>query len=317
MTQDHNLGVGIDVSGKQLDVAASNHSLVRHFSYSDEGLEQLVAWLRELQPTRVCLEASGGLERKLLAALHRHELPVAVVNPRQIRDFARALGQLAKTDDIDARVIARFALQMQPRLTPKRSPEQQKLRDWTARKRQTSKLLVQEKNRLARTPDKEIRDLIQLAIDLYQKQLLVIQQAQAKLIANDEQAQAKAEIIASVPGLGPATTATLIADLPELGQLNRQQIARLVGVAPTNRDSGTLRGKRSTGGGRVDVRNALYMPTVVAKKHNPAIKDFYDRLVANGKPKLVALIAAMRKLLAILNVMIKQHTKWRQLSPLN
>jgi transposase len=189
---------------------------------------------------------------------------------------------------------------------------QQKLRDLTTRRRQVSRMIVREKNRLGTTLDKDIRKMIQQVIKLYEKQLQAIQDKQQKIIEDDEQTQAKARIITSVPGLGPATVATLISQLPELGNLNRQQIARLVGVAPTNRDSGKLRGKRTIGGGRTDVRNALYMPTIVAKQYNPKIKAFYDRLVENGKPKMVAIIASMRKLLTILNVMIREGKTWNQ-----
>jgi transposase len=199
---------------------------------------------------------------------------------------------------------------MQPRVTPKLSESQQKLRDLTARKRQVNKLLVQEKNRLATTHDKEMQKLIRQAIRFYERQLDTLRKAQAKIIHQDTLSRKKASVIRSVPGLGPATVTTLISELPELGQLNRKQIARLIGVAPTNRDSGTLRGKRTTGGGRVNVRNALYMPTVVAKKHNPTIKAFYDRLIHEGKAKMVALIAAMRKLISILNVMIRDGKTW-------
>ena len=173
-------------------------------------------------------------------------------------------------------------------------------------------MLVLENNRLSSTPDQELRKMVQQVIKLYEKQLETIQQKQQLLIEEDEEAQTKARIIESVPGLGPATVSVLISELPELGNLNRQQIARLVGVAPTNRDSGTMRGKRTTGGGRTAIRNALFMPTVVAKQYNPTIKTFYDRLVENGKPKMVAIIASMRKLLAILNTMIKEGNSWNQ-----
>lgn len=311
MADDNKIYVGIDVAGKTLDVYVSQPSTSKQFANDAAGIARLVDWLAKLSPACICLEGTGGLERALVEALHEQQLPVAVVNPRQVRDFARAAGQLAKTDLLDARVIARYAERMRPRLTEKLSENQWKLRDLATRKRQVNKLLVQEKNRLARTADEGIRGMIRQAIDLYRQQLKELQQALAQLIAQDQQAQAKARIIASVPGLGPASVATLIAELPELGSLNRQQVARLVGVAPTNRDSGTLRGKRTTGGGRVEIRNALYMPLVVAKRCNPKIRAFYDHLVAQGKPKLVALIASMRKLLTILNVMIREGQTWR------
>lgn len=310
MSHDNNRCVGIDVSKHKLDVASTDTPSVQTFEYTSAGLKRLLTCLQENKPALVCLEATGGLERQLLDLLHQHEIPVAVVNPRQIRDFARAAGQLAKTDQIDARIIARFAQVMQPRTTPPLSQNRREMLDLTARARQVTKLLVQEKNRLATTVCKAIQKMIRQAIRLFEKQLQDLRQRQRELIEADEAAQTKAGIIASVPGLGPATVSVLIAEVPELGELNRQQIARLIGVAPTNRDSGTMRGKRTTGGGRVTVRNALYMPTVVAKQHNPKIKAFYDRLVAAGKPKMVALIACMRKLLTILNVMIRDGKSW-------
>ena len=313
MTDHNKRFIGIDVAKGKLDLASSESEHVQSFEYNKNGLKKLIGFIDEFKPQLVCLEATGGWERKLVVALHEHDFDVAVVNPRQIRDFARATNQLAKTDEIDARIIARFAKLMRPRITPKLSESQQKLRDLTARRRQINKLLVQEKNRLGRTHDKQIQKLIRQAIRFYERQLETVRKAQLKIIQEDKQTQERARIISSVPGLGPATVATLISELPELGQLNRKQIARLIGVAPTNRDSGTLRGKRTTGGGRVDVRNALYMPTIVAKKHNAKIAAFYERLVANGKSKMTAIIAAMRKLITILNVMIRERKTWNQI----
>lgn len=312
MDHHNTLVIGIDVSKEKLDVAGLHPSRVLTLEYSRAGLKQLLTSLQEIQPSLVCLEATGGLERPLVEALHKQEVPTSVVNPRQIRDFARARNQLAKTDQIDARIIQQFGELLEPRTTPPLSKTQQKLRDLTTRARQVNKLLIQEKNRLGTTADKDIQKLIRQAIRLYEKQLQTIRAAQQELIDQDEQAQATAQIIASVPGLGPASVAVLISELPELGTLNRQQIARLVGVAPTNRDSGTLRGKRTTGGGRVAIRNALYMPIIVAKQYNSKIKTFYDRLLENGKPKMVALIASMRKLLTILNVMVKEGKMWNE-----
>ncbi len=318
MTQDNKVStqfktfVGIDVSKDKFDVAFSNLPKGKTFTYTKKELKQFLLSLKDSETPLICLEATGGLERELVRTLQEEGFSVSIVNPRQIRDFARASNQLAKTDQIDARVIARFAEKMQPRITPVLTVSQQKLRDLTARRRQLSSMLVQEKNRLGNTPDQEIRKMIEKVINLYEKQLDTIQQKQQQLIKDDEQTQTKARIIDSVPGLGPATVSVLISELPELGNLNRQQIARLVGVAPTNRDSGTMRGKRTTGGGRTAIRNALYMPTIVAKQHNPTIKTFYDRLVENGKPKMVALIASMRKLLTILNTMIKEEKTWNK-----
>ena len=310
---DHiKLCVGIDVSKHKLDVACSDDRAVQTFANTAAGLKQLLTFLKKLQPQLVCLEATGGYERMVVDMLQQHHFQVAVVNPRPVRDFARARNQLAKTDAIDARIIAQFALLMQPRVTPPLPSNRRQLLDLAARCRQVTRMIVQEKNRLDTTLDKGIRKMIQQAIRLYERQLDTLREQQQQLIEDDEQTQTKARIIASVPGLGPATVAVLIAELPELGTLNRQQIARLVGVAPTNRDSGTLRGKRTTGGGRAHIRTALFMPTVVAKQFNPTIKAYYDRLVENGKPKMVALIASMRKLLTILNVMIREGKIWNQ-----
>jgi len=303
--------MGIDVSQRQLDVADAAHAKVRQFEHSVDGLAQLVAWLAPLLPRLVCLEATGGLEQRLVETLHAHGLAVAVVNPRQIRDFARAAGQLAKTDAIDAQMIALFAERMNPRDTPPMPENQRKIQDLTARRRQVQQMRTQERNRLSTAFNPDVRRLIEQAVELYDRQLEQLDAQLEQLIAQDEPLQAKATIVRSLTGIGPVATAALLADLPELGRLNRQEVARLVGVAPTNRDSGTLRGKRTTGGGRRDLRHALYMPTLVAVRFNPQLKKFYQRLVAAGKSKKVALIAAMRKLLVILNSMVKSQTLWK------
>lgn len=312
---DHsNICVGIDVSKKNLDIADTTRSKTETIPYTTSALKQFLSSLKKLQPTLICLEATGGLERELVAFLHKHDFDVAVVNPRQIRDFARANNQLAKTDQIDARIIAQFAQLLKPRITQPITETQQTIKDLTARKRQVSKALVQENNRLARTIDKSICKMVNQVIKLYEKQKTTIERQLVELIATDEAAQEKSRIIQSTPGLGPASAAVLIAELPELGTVNRQQIGRLIGVAPTNRDSGTMRGKRTTGGGRSQVRTALFMPVIVAKQYNPKIKAFYDRLIEKGKPKMVALIAAMRKLITILNVMIRDGKTWNEMA---
>jgi transposase len=312
MSEHNKIFVGIDVAKKKFDVVFSPLSKGLVYEYTKDGLEKFIKKIQKINPQLICMEATGGLERELVDCLHEHQFELAVVNPRQIRDFAKACGQLAKTDQIDARMIAQFGQVMQPRITLPLSNAQRKMKDLSARRRQLTHLLVQEKNRLATTADEEIKEMIQETIQLFDKQIECIELQQKQLIQSDQQIQEKAAIIQSVPGLGETTAAMLIAELPELGSLNREQIARLVGVAPTNRDSGTLRGKRTTGGGRVMIRNGLYMPTIVAKKHNPQIRVFYDRLVEKGKPKMVALIAAMRKLLTILNVMLKEGKKWNE-----
>lgn len=311
MTQSNMLTVGIDVSKFKLDVACSTTTCVQTFPHTSEGLDQLLTLLAESPPGLVCLEATGGLERALVGRLQKHGFPVAVVNPRQIRDFARALNQLAKTDAIDARIIARFAQTLSPRETPPLSAARAELRDLTARRRQVTQMLVQEKNRLGTACHKQVSRMIEQVIRVYEKQLQTLTAAVEKIIAQDQALQATAKVVSSVPGIGATSAALLLSELPELGKLNRHQLARLVGVAPTNRDSGTLRGKRTTGGGRVWLRNGLYMPTLTAIRYNPVIKTFYDRLVAHGKSKMVAVIAALRKLLSILNTMVRTETLWK------
>lgn len=307
----HHIFVGIDVAKQSFDLAATHDKLVRHFTYDQHGLKQLIAELKPLAPTLIVMEATGGLERRLLHHLITHGFKVAVVNPRQVRDFARAFNQLAKTDAIDARMIAAFAQVVQPR--PCELPEklEQKLQSLATRRRQIIDGRMRETNRLERTHDAEVIAMIQQIIELYTQQLTRIEQQIRQIIEQSPTLQQRAAILTSTPGVGPATTSALIAELPELGRLNRQQIAKLVGVAPINRDSGQMRGRRTTTAGRTAVRNALYMATLVATRHNPMIRGFYQRLLANGKSKMVALVACMRKLLVTLNVMIRRQTQWK------
>lgn len=302
---------GIDVAQDQLEAAVEPSGERHRAEYSDNGLQDLILWMTQHGVQRVCLEATGGIERRLVATLRKHGFVVAVVNPRQVRDFARALGRLAKTDRIDAQIIAEFAHKLNPQPTPEPSKSQEKLDALTTRRRQISGMLVQEQNRLNSAYDPQVRGWIQCSLEQLQEQLENLNREIQQLLATEE-FQAKADLITSVRGIGQTTAALLLADLPELGQLNRRQIARLVGVAPINRDSGTLRGKRTTGGGRVHVRTGLFMATLVATRHNPQIKDFYQRLLQRGKAKMTALIAAMRKLLITLNTMLKNNTPWKQ-----
>ena len=304
--------VGIDVSKEKLDVFIAADQKLITIPNDPMGHGELITLLKESQSTRVCLEATGGLERTLVQRLTSTNCEVAVVNPRQIRDFAKAAGKLAKTDAIDARGIALFAQRMQPRIAVPLTKTQQKLKDLTSRRRQLAADIVREQNRLTSAHDKDVQRMISRMIKLLRKQMQTLETRIDAVIQSDELMQRRAGILTSVPGIGPASVRVLISELPELGSLNRKQIARLIGVAPTNRDSGTLRGKRTTGGGRVHIRNALYMPTIVAKLHNPQIKAFYDRLVDDGKPKLVALIAAMRKLITLLNTLVKNDTPWNK-----
>ncbi|QDV52487.1 IS110 family RNA-guided transposase [Gimesia fumaroli] len=310
MHQHNTEDVGIDISKAKFDVSFPDRSKSVVYKNTPAGRKKLIATLMKLQPKRVCLEATGGWENRLVACLHKHQIPVSVVNPRLIRDFARAKNQLAKTDEIDARIIREYAEVMDPRLTPPLTEAQQKMREFTSRREQTSKMIIQEKNRLETIVDQDVIKMIEQSIAFHKEQLRLIEKELKALIDADEESRKRSKILQSVPGIASITATLLISDLPELGSLNRKQISRLVGVAPTNRDSGTLRGRRTIGGGRVRIRNGLYMPTVVALRHNPIISAFYKRLVKNGKPKMVALVAAMRKLLIILNTMVKEGKQW-------
>jgi transposase len=301
---------GVDVSKATLDVCILPAQARSSVANDLEGVQRLIRHWQEHAVQLVCVESTGGLESLLVRQLHQAGISVAVVNPRQIRDFAKALGRLAKTDRLDAHTIALFAEKIDPPPTPPRSENAEKLRAFTTRRDQVRTLLNQERNRLARTADQQVRKLIEQSLRLLERQMQTLDRQIAQVIEQDRQLQATAQLLDSVPGIGPTTAALLVAELPELGAINRGQVAGLVGVAPRNRDSGTMRGKRTTGGGRKSLRASLFMPTLVAIRHNPTLKAFYQRLLANGKPKMTALVAAMRKLLVILNSMVKSNTPW-------
>lgn len=302
--------LGIDVSKHHWDANVEGERRVCRFVANEAGGCALLAMLDRRGVTHVCLEATGGYERQLVQMLHEANVPVSVVNPRQIRDFARARGQLAKTDQLDARIIAQYAAMMQPAASEKLPENQEKLRSLRTRRKQVSDVLVQEKNRLGTQPDRQVRLSIEEAIDFYNRQLEQLDAQIKQLMQEDQAFQQRRSLLVSVPGVGEATAAALMADLPELGTLNRREAARLAGLAPINRDSGTLRGKRMIGGGRACVRQGLYMATLVATKHNPVIRQFYQQLLRRGKAKMTALTACMRKLLLILNAIVKQNKPW-------
>jgi transposase len=304
--------VGVDVSKSHWDVAVAGRSDQRRFTADAAGLRELLAHLDQLRPTLVCVEATGGYERLLQQALHKRGVPTSTVNPRQIRDFARAAGELAKTDAIDAAIIARFAAVFKPDPDEPPSENQQRLNSLRARRQQVVHSLTQEKNRLATAPDEEARQSIQQAIDFYDRQLRQLNERLAELIESDPKFRRRVDLLVSVPGVGAVTAAGLLAELPELGALNRGQAAKLVGLAPINRDSGALRGKRMIGGGRTSVRRSLYMATLVATKHNPLIRRHYQQLLARGKSKMTALVACMRKLLLVLNAILKNQSPWKE-----
>ena len=301
--------VGIDVSKAQLDVAVRPTGQRWVVSYDQTGIEGLIPQIVDLEPALVLLEATGGLELPLVAALAAAALPVVVVNPRQVRDFARATGTLAKTDTLDAGVLAHFADAVRPEVRPLKDAETQVLNSLTARRHQVMTMLVSEKNRLG-TAIGAVSPRIEAHIAWLEQELSDLDKGLRQTLRRSPVWREKDDLLRTVPGVGEQLSLTLLANLPELGTLNRRQIAALVGVAPYNRDSGTLRGKRAVWGGRSRVRAVLYMGALVASRHNPAIRDFYQRLLAAGKPKKVALVASMRKLLVILNGMLKHGSPW-------
>ena len=262
----------------------------------------------------VLLEASGGLEVPLVAALAADAVPVVVVNPRQVRDFARATGKLAKTDSLDAAVLAHFAEAVRPPARPLRDAETQALNSLAARRHQVMTMLVSEKNRLS-SATIAVRPRIEAHIAWLEQELDDLDEGLRQTLRQSPVWREKDDLLRTVPGVGEQLSLTLLAHLPELGTLDRRQIAALVGVAPFNRDSGTLRGKPTVWGGRARVRAALYMGALVASRFNPLIRDFYQRLLAAGKPKKLALTACMRKLLVILNSMLKHRSPWCDLTP--
>ncbi len=306
--------IGIDVAKTRLDVAIRPTDQQWQVTYTEKGIQELVEQITRLQPALALLEASGGLELPVVAALAAANLPVVVVNPRQVRDFARATGKLAKTDALDAQVLAHFAEAIRPLPRSLPDTETQSLTALVARRNQVMGVLVAEKNRL-RTSRQPVSQRIQLHIDWLEQELDEIDRGLKEMLRNSPVWREKENLLRTVPGVGPQLAVSILAYLPELGTLNRKRIAALVGVAPFNRDSGTLRGKRAVWGGRSRIRAALYMAALVASRHNPVISAFYQRLLAAGKAKKVALTACMRKLLVILNAMLKHHSSWQSLNP--
>jgi transposase len=302
--------VGIDVSKRTWDVCLTPAGKRLKLPADERGIAQLLAALGQAGTCLVVMEATGGLERRLAATLVEAGHTVAVVNPRQVRDFARSIGRLAKTDRLDAQTIAWFAEKMRPRPLEKAPEKQAELDAFVARRRQLIALRTAERNRLEQSPSKAIRKSIQRMLDTLREELADIDAAIAQLIEDHDDWRTRAAVLDSVPGVGKVTSTTLVAELPELGKLNRQVIASLVGVAPLNCDSGQMRGTRAIWGGRARVRSALYMAALSARRHNPLIKRFADRLQAAGKKPKVVLVACMRKLLTILNTMVRTKTPW-------
>ena len=301
--------VGIDVAKARVDVAVRPSGDIWSEDYDEAGIEGLVVRLQTLGPAAVVLEATGGLEVPLASALAAAALPVAVVNPRQVRDFAKATGRLAKTDALDAQVLAHFAEAVRPAIRQLRDADTQELNAMTTRRNQVMTMLVAERNRLGRALP-AVRASSQAHIAWLEQELKDLDDGLRQTLRQSPVWREKDDLLRSVPGVGEQLSVSLLAYLPELGTLNRKQIAALVGVAPINRDSGTMRGRRGVWGGRARVRMVLYMGALVASRHNPVIRQFYQRLLAAGKSKKVALTACMRKLLVILNGMVKSGQRW-------
>lgn len=310
---DSMMVVGIDIAKETFDVSFGAQGVIEQFANAPQGHDELIAKLNGTPVELIILEATGGYEFAVASALQAVGFPVAIINPRQARDFAKAMGYLAKTDRIDARVLAQMAdvLSRHPDrdkiVKPLPSEELQRIQAIVTRRRQIVTMLVMEGNRLG-TAHRAARKSIATIIKALKKELGNIETDIAEHIAKHH--ADLAALLNSVKGVGNATISTLIAEVPELGKLNRREISALVGVAPINRDSGTMRGKRTIFGGRASVRRALYMATLVAVRYNPVMRAFYERLVNAGKPKKVALVAGMRKLLTILNAMVKHHKSW-------
>ena len=303
--------VGIDVSKAVLDIAVAPTGEAWSVANSTEGMQELVSKLGEISPKLIVLEATGGLERRAVAALAGASLPVVAVNPRQVRDFAKAMGQLAKTDAIDAAVLALFADRIRPQIRPLRDEETQELEALVVRRRQVVDMITAEKNRLmAAPPSKRVRTAIGKTIKWLQKQLEEIDRDLDNSVKGSPIWREKDDLIQSVPGVGKVLSRTLLSLVPELGTLGKKQLAALVGVAPLNWDSGQQRGRRSVWGGRAHVRAVLYMSALVAARFNPVIRAFHARLIAAGKLPKVALVACMRKLLTILNAIVRDRTPW-------
>jgi transposase len=301
--------VGIDVAKETLDVHVLG-AWAERFDNSVEGLREIQRRLAELSPDRIVMEATGGYERLAASELSLAGLPVVVVNPRQARDFAKAIGKLAKSDEIDAEVLARFGQAVRPELRPLPDETQHRLREILTRRSQLIQMRTAESNRLSQLADKTMRKSVEYHLSFLKKQLDQLEKDLDRMIRQSPIWQAKADLLQTVPGIGPQTARTLVAELAELGAASRQQLAALVGVAPMNRDSGTLRGKRVTTGGRASVRTALYMATLTATQYNEVIREHYAKLLRAGKAKKVALVACMRKLLGILNAMLRNQQPW-------
>lgn len=302
--------IGIDISKNTFDVHFIADGSDRRFDYNSENIEKAAGMFLARGPELIVMEATGGYEAALASELQAAGLPVAVVNPKRVRDFAKAIGRTAKTDKIDARVIATFGATLQP--PPSRIVDETtlKIRALTVRKRQLKEMRTAEKNHAEHAGDELVKRSILEIVSAIDEQIARIEERIRLLVDSSDELKRKAEIVRSFKGVGECTANALISGLPEIGLLNRREIASLTGTAPMNKDSGKHRGKRMTLGGRREIRTMMYMPTLVAIQHNPVIRKFYNRLVEAGKAKMVAVVACMRKILVILNSMVKNDKKW-------
>ena len=302
--------VGIDVSKSTLDVCIEPAVQTLHVAYDEAGIKQIVVRLKEVNPTLVVMEATGGLEVRIATELASKGLRVAIINPRQARDFAKATGQLAKTDQVDAAVLAAFAQAIRPQARTLKDADTRALNDMVSRRRQLIDMRVQETLRLGTAASKPLEKSLNKHIAWLDKRIAEIDTDLTKRLRGSDVWRTKDDLLRGIPGVGPVTTLTMLAKCPELGKLNRREIAALIGVAPLANDSGKHCGKRFVWGGRADVRAVLYMATVSAIKHNDAIKAFAERLKKTGKPPKVVIVACMRKLLTMMNAMLKNNTPW-------
>jgi transposase len=302
--------VGIDVSKYKLDVYYSEKEEYKIFKNTDEGIKELYEYLKPLEPKLIGLEATGGLELKMLYFLSEKGLKLASINPKQVRDFAKASGQHAKTDKIDSKIIARFIEVFNPPVTKIASGEETELNELVVRRKQLIDILVSEKNRLSSSRSKSSENSIKKHIEWVEKEIKDIEKNISEMLVKSSEWKKKEDILKSIPSVGNVLAFSLLSGLPELGKLTSKEITALVGLAPINKDSGKFKGKRFTSGGRGDIRNALYMPTLSATRFNITIKSFYERLIQAGKPPKVAITACMHKLLIIMNAMIKNLVMW-------
>jgi len=314
MTVSTDIFMGIDVCKARLDIHVLPLQEAWQTDNNCQGITALVEQCRTYAPKLILLEATGGLEMPLVSAFMEAHLPVVVINPRQARDFAKAMGQLAKTDKVDAQLLALFGERIRPEVRPLKDAEQQLFSQLLARRRQLVEMRTAEQNRRAMAQGR-VRHNIEKHLDWLKQYIDNVDKDLGQFVQSSPVWKAKEDLLKSFKGVGRIASFTLLASLPELGRLNRKELAALVGLAPFNRDSGAMRGKRMIWGGRAEVRNLLYMVALVASRSNPVIKQFYEKLLQAGKPKKVALTACMRKILTILNAMIRDNQPWKPVTP--